>query len=1473
MKHKFFSFILVAACAAAALSCNKTAEEDFSLAPDQERDVYLTATMGYTPDTRAVSVSGEAISCTWNEGDQLDLALNGEVITKLTVTSVFGDRAMLSGKVKGAYPQGTQFTLFYGGTSYMYYGQSGTPESAGLRGYLKADVTIAEQDNKTLKLSAVTLEHQQAYFELRFRFGPDLIPVKTLRVVNMGPDTSTPDDPNDSTEVAGKIVRSWELGADPEFNYFGTGSNAFAVSSVGTEAPTTVYFAMRDNTEGTGKLTYKFEVTGTNNVTYTAHPKDMGTGPIQNGRYYSGEWILNKKAVGGDYGGATLEEPTGIAGLVYNGEQQDLITAGMLKDNVSEEAGVGTKMKYYVRYFAPNVITDTSVPGPNVDGWDDTLPQGKEPGTYYIYYQVIGGDYYESIAPAAIAGNPVVIDKRTVSITAPTVITGLKYTGSAQALVNAGTVADKTDPEFFEDGLVMKYFVKRFALDYTPTSDDLAAPSTSATGWVSDVPVGTNAAKYYVWYKVDGNAHYYDYSENNETVLGPIMTPIAAAEAVVGNPVPIEGLVYNGVEQQLVLPADASEGCKVYYLVTTSATLVPTAESAATTDPYSTGWVLPTDTEPAKRAPKEKNAGTYYVWTKIVEDEGSHNYTDAPGISAAPVVALIDKASINAAEPAPKVVGDWTFDNTEHVLTGSAVGVTFISSSDNNDALKEAIPAQLYYKVNDGEWTLYDTDNPNLPKAINAGNYTVKYKVEGGRNFKSKAETQLGTVVVSQANPFTPPTGVTFTAAVAQDNWTYDTNSKALLKTGASMTGQNCVVDYKVTNTNVMPAVTSTGWNTAIPTESNAGTYYVWTRVTCSGTPDNYVDAVYQTPAVVAVAKATPTATVTSNAPLTYTGTDQDLVTCSAVTATCSVKYYVTDSSTASASTDENDWKTTAQGKNSGNYYVWYKIVGNSNYYNVDPVKITEAVEIKKATLTATADNKSREYNTANPEFTVTVTGFVNGETAITAAGYVAPTASCTATQTSAVNTYPITVSGGSASNYEFNYVAGTLTITAAAASATVTAVSPLTYDATEKELVTCTDVVGGTVKYKVTTTDSETAPPEGEWATDIPKATNAGTYYVWYMIEGDTNHSDKAATKVSVTIDKAAATLTLAPTALNFESGDAVDSSKEIIVTTNVVANSGNLTVESSDSSIAEATISGTTVTVKRITDAEVSTPITITVKAKDSNHTETTAECTVTMEAAAVAFVLDLSTVEEDSTPVVVADGYTITGTLGNNRQISIAGGATVTLDNVSINAGGAFTTGNHAGITCEGLATIILKDGTSNTVKGFANTYPGIYVPSGVTLVIQGNTGVLTASSNGNAAGIGAGNGTACGNIMIQGGTITATGGENAAGIGGASNGNCGYIELNGGTITANGGANAAGIGCGNGSGCGEITITTTVTKVTATKGSDAPYSIGLGVGSTGCGTITIGGTEYYKNGAPVDEAAATYLGQATITYPAP
>ena len=219
-------------------------------------------------------------------------------------------------------------------------------------------------------------------------------------------------------------------------------------------------------------------------------------------------------------------------------------------------------------------------------------------------------------------------------------------------------------------------------------------------------------------------------------------------------------------------------------------------------------------------------------------------------------------------------------------------------------------------------------------------------------------------------------------------------------------------------------------------------------------------------------------------------------------------------------------------------------------------------------------------------------------------------------------------------------------------------------------------------------------------------------------------------------------------------------------------------------------------------------------------------------------------LSTINANYT---ASNGEILTGTLGNNVKISIADGATVTLNNVNINGSGTWTSGNYAGITCEGNATIILSG--TNTVKGFYEDYPGIYVAENKTVTIQG-TGSLTASSNGSGAGIGCGKSENCGNITINGGNITATGGGANAGIGGGY-GACGNITITGGTITATGSGSNAGIGGGIGA-CGNITITSGVTRVTATKGDDAPNTNSIGAGgfvTSSCGTVKFGDQTMY------------------------
>ena len=91
---------------------------------------------------------------------------------------------------------------------------------------------------------------------------------------------------------------------------------------------------------------------------------------------------------------------------------------------------------------------------------------------------------------------------------------------------------------------------------------------------------------------------------------------------------------------------------------------------------------------------------------------------------------------------------------------------------------------------------------------------------------------------------------------------------------------------------------------------------------------------------------------------------------------------------------------------------------------------------IKPAKVTAKVSNSSREYGDENPQFTVSYSGFINGEneSVITTL----PNVSTTATKKSNAGDYPITLSGGIATNYQFVYEPGVLTVTKAPLSAKV---------------------------------------------------------------------------------------------------------------------------------------------------------------------------------------------------------------------------------------------------------------------------------------------------------------------------------------------------------------------------------------------------------------------------------------------------
>lgn len=183
-----------------------------------------------------------------------------------------------------------------------------------------------------------------------------------------------------------------------------------------------------------------------------------------------------------------------------------------------------------------------------------------------------------------------------------------------------------------------------------------------------------------------------------------------------------------------------------------------------------------------------------------------------------------------------------------------------------------------------------------------------------------------------------------------------------------------------------------------------------------------------------------------------------------------------------------------------------------------------------------------------------------------------------------------------------------------------------------------------------------------------------------------------------------------------------------------------------------------------------------------------------------------------------------------------------------------------------------------------------------------------GKVVATGGVGAAGIGAGQGcdrtSTCGDILISGGEVTAIGGQYAAGIGSGmgrafstsspvsygytSQSICGNITISGGTVTARGGeggpyygntnpVGAAAIGTGATannvgdapdrakSSCGEITILNTVTRVTATKASDATNCIGKNHSENPgtFGTITIGETTYPTGVTPNQTDGNTFI----------
>ena len=223
---------------------------------------------------------------------------------------------------------------------------------------------------------------------------------------------------------------------------------------------------------------------------------------------------------------SVADAPTGKTGLVYTGEAQSLLQTAGTAENGTMAYRVG----------------DTG-------DWSTDIPTGTDAATYNVYYKAAGSTIGNASYADSDVGGPiaVTIDKAASSVTAPTAKSDLGYTGSAQALVTAGSAT----------GGAIEYRI-----------------GTGA--WGTAIPEATNADTYVVGYRVIGDANHTDLAEATVNVT------IAKAASSVTAPTAKE-LTYTGSAQALV-NAGIPVGGTIEYRLGTGVwgTAIPEATDAAT---------------------------------------------------------------------------------------------------------------------------------------------------------------------------------------------------------------------------------------------------------------------------------------------------------------------------------------------------------------------------------------------------------------------------------------------------------------------------------------------------------------------------------------------------------------------------------------------------------------------------------------------------------------------------------------------------------------------------------------------------------------------------------------------------------------------------------------------------------------------------------------------------------------------------
>ena len=218
-----------------------------------------------------------------------------------------------------------------------------------------------------------------------------------------------------------------------------------------------------------------------------------------------------------------------------------------------------------------------------------------------------------------------------------------------------------------------------------------------------------------------------------------------------------------------------------------------------------------------------------------------------------------------------------------------------------------------------------------------------------------------------------------------------------------------------------------------------------------------------------------------------------------------------------------------------GTYTITASYEGDGNFAESTSSAVTVTVTPRTgpggvAALTVTVMDATRQYGQGNPAFSYTVTGtLVNGDTYATAVTGV-PVYSTTATVTSPVGTYPISITGGlNSANYSLAFVNGTLTVSKGTPTVTiVSSLNPSIYGTS----VTLTAAVPAGATGTVIFEDNGTAisgavPISGITVTFTTSTLVAGTHPITAVYSGDTNYNGATSSVLTQVVNQATLTVT----------------------------------------------------------------------------------------------------------------------------------------------------------------------------------------------------------------------------------------------------------------------------------------------------------------------------------------------------------